>query len=469
MVNLSYGSVPPPDAQSKNNLSCLSRQSCQVTKTFGYYGITKVYKVFGQPIAVRERFREKEEYRLQIGRWSKHLFSRQLPTKFRIADLQNDMADMANLRQLEKLPDRDQKRVLFVLDYLMIAGGVERRLELQFDWLKRHGIQPILVAEKMEYAPLAKYPVLRFFGYAPNAQAKLVELIQWSKASVVEFNMKGCCLLHDLDIATVKQFARIGCMIHGEIEASQAQLNILDYRCSSRDKPAYFQNVTPIPNVVEFPAQLPRYDARSNKALYIGRIDSDKLKTVQSFVRVCQNHNLQFELAGPLYPQREVVQYVERIGSDHFIGQIDTRSFLQEHGKEYAFIAGVGQIPLEAAAANLPTLIPTHSDDASQSVFLSSENLDVLLDWNCVLRRMPKDFLVQPNLADFFEARSKVLAKQCGIEQLNSYRLRKALQARRNAEEIWGKYVGILFGCRKENSTSELKSVSDVHGIKRIE
>ena len=437
--------VEPPPTIRSNNFSRFYKQASQVTKTFGYYGITKVYKVFGLPIAVRERFREKEEYRLQIGRWSKHLFSRRLPTKFRIADLQNDLADTANIHQIEKIPDRDQKRVLFVLDYLMIAGGVERRLELQFDWLKCHGIQPILLTEKMDYAPLAKYPILRFFEYAPNAQAKLVELIKWSKASVVEFNMKSSRLLHDLDIATLKQYVRIGCMIHGEIEASPAQLNILDYRCSSRDKPDYFQNVTPIPNVDEFPDQIPDYDARSNKALYIGRVDLDKLKTVQSFVKICQNHNLQFEIAGPLHPQREVVQYVEHIGADHFIGHIDTRSFLQEHGNEYAFISGVGQIPLEAAAANLPTLIPTHSDDASLSVFLSSENLDVLLDWNCVLRRTPKD-LVQPNLADFFEARSRVLAKQCGIEQLNFYRLRKELQAQRDAEKIWGKYARILLG-----------------------
>lgn len=414
------------------------------TKSLGYYGIIKVHKLCKSVFIVHKRLQTKEKFLLQIGKWTKCIFSRRLSEKYRLADFRNDLADEANLKQIESISN-NKKRVLYILDFLTLTGGVERRLALQFDWLIHHDIQPILVAEKMEYAPLAQYPTLRFYGYAPNAQEKLIELIRWSKASVVEFNMKDPCPLHDLDLVTLKQFARVGCMIHGEIQASQNQLDILDYRCSSRAKPSHFRNIIPIPNVVCFPPQTPQYNARSNKAIYIGRIDSEKLKTIISFVSICQVYGLEFEIAGPIYPQVAVTQFVQHIGLKHFIGSIDTRSFLQERGNEYIFVAGVGQVALESAAVNLPTLIPTHGANARQSVFLSEENLELLLDWNCVLRELPSN-LLRSNLDEFFKTRDLCLKKQHSIEILNKYRLRNRLKKLRNPNQIWSNYMNVLCG-----------------------
>ena len=404
-----------------------------------FYGPIKVRKLFGGICLIRHRTKTLETVSLAVGGRVCRILRRKLPMKFLAASIRNDAFDAGNLRELEKLRD-GTIRVLFVVDNLAAAGGVERRLALQFAWLEKHGIDPIIVGETQDYAPLAKYPFLRFIDYAPNAEDKLLDFIRWTRASVVEFNMKNPKLMHEVDLSMLRRFVRTGCMIHGHIDADQARLDELDYRCTSNKHSNDFQGLIWIPNVVDFPeaACLPQYDAAASKALYVGRIDNEKLPTIRSFIRVCEHYGLDYKIAGPLKQTEETLQWARDLPPGILLGLVDTRSYLIENGGKYAFIGGVGQVPLEAAAAGLPTLVATHLDDAFRSAFMTAENAASLLDRNCVLRKQ-EDCDIPGNVESFFAARRRAVEEECSAP-MAPFRIRTDLMKMRDAETVWQAY-----------------------------
>ena len=232
-------------------------------------------------------------------------------------------------------------------------------------------------------------------------------------------------------------------MIHGFVDADCSKLNLLDYRCSVNDflEPGFeFEFV---PNVVSFPEVFPEYQLMAGKALYVGRIDSEKLLSVKSFVEVCRRYGIEYEIAGSLSGNFKVQAWAALQPKGTFIGVINTRSFLIEHGAEYAFIGGVGQVVLETVAANLPCLVATHRKDALRSAFVTQKNLNALLRWNCVLRGCPEE-LVARNTDAFFEARTQAMNGDGAL--LQKYFARSVLESLRNADEIWSHYRKVLLG-----------------------
>lgn len=414
--------------------------------TYGYFGATRIYSLLGYPLMMWVRTKTRTELRLFIDR--EHCIPLgwlPLSGKYRNADLTNAQT----MRSSEKIFDRidlarteGKKIVLYVLDYLIEAGGVERRLALQFEWLEKHGIQPVLVCEKQDYKPLSDTPTIFFVPFAPHVEDFLLQLVKRTGASVVEFQMKDSRLLHSIDLTQLKTMVRTGCMIHGLVPADQAILDALDYRATSAVN-RYARLVT-IPNVVAFPHKCPAFNPKSRKALYVGRIDSEKLPTVKSFVAICSQHGFQFEIAGPLsLQQKDVSQFSSTLPRSAYIGTIDTRAFLVEKGCEYAFIGGVGQVILEAAAANLPALIATHLPDVQRSTFLTKDNLSQLLHWNCVIKGIP-EILAPGNTDTFFDALRA--ANQTGDPSMVAfYRVRNELEAHSCADDVWTRYLDLLF------------------------
>lgn len=416
-------------------------------KPRGHYGLNKLYKVAGHPVGYRIRTEDRELF--YAGRYGEKkpngngvfLFSRRLPARFAKLNQLNEDCETRNLAVISGLP-KEKPCVLYVLDFLFKTGGVERRLALQFKWLRAHGILPVLVVEKQDYEPLKDYPCLFLNQEAPNAGRKLLEFVKRIRPAAVEFNVKSTDFLHDVDVNALKALTRVGVMIHNLIDADQERMDALDYRCIVRKHERRYKHLTYVPNAVVFPDVVPSYRPEARKALYIGRIDEEKLPTLKNFVEICRRYGMSFEIAGPVYQEGAVTQWAESLPDGVMLGVIDTRSFLPAHGEEYAFIAGVGQVALEAAAVNLPCLVTTHLPNAMRSAFLTRDNLARLLDWNCVLRLCPEDE-VEGNVPSFFEVRSRAEEEP---QALDAFRVRSQLMALRNEDEIWSKYCRVMMG-----------------------
>lgn len=412
-----------------------------VTGKRGRYGLNKIYRVAGH--AVGYRIRTEHQDRIYAGRPGKGflLFSWRLPAHLVALARRNEEYESRNRTVVEGLP-QDKPCVLYVMDCLFTTGGVERRLELQFEWLLSRGIQPILVVGTQGYAPLESYPCLHLLQQAPNACRMLMEFVRLIKPIAVEFNVKSTDLLQVVDIEALRMLTRVGVMIHNTIKVDQGRLDALDYRVSVRKHEMPYSNLTFIPNVVRFPDVMPVYRLDAGKALYIGRIDREKLPTVKNFVTICRRYGLEYEIAGPVYKEEAVSEWIQGQPKDVMLGTLDTRAWLAEHGAEYAFIGGVGQVVLEAVAANLPCLVATHGNNALRSAFVTKGNLASLLEWNCVLRGCP-EATVSGNVVEFFEARARSREDPQGLEQ---FRVRKELVTLRSEENIWEQYLEILRG-----------------------
>lgn len=432
--------------------------------TLGYFGPTKIYSILGKPVAMRVRQRNRVEFHILLdkGKKSFPIFALPLSKKYREADQFNCSvlerlnskatagSDSDVLRQIARARTDGKTIVLYVLDYLAEAGGVERRLALQFAWLERHGVQPVFVCEKHNYAPLAGVPTILIAMGAPNASETLLEIVKLTQVDVVEFQMKSPRFLHSIDLAALKAIARVGCMVHGIVDAEEDVLEQLDYRATSTTHANDYAGFVTIPNVVDFPStsSIPKFDPHAAKALYVGRIDAEKLPTLRNFVKLCERYGVAFEIAGPLSGQEEVVAFMESIPRNRSLGTIDTRFFLEKHGNEYLFVAGVGQVPLEAAAVNLPALVAAHATDFGRSTFLTTANLRDLREWNCVIkdRKIPRD-LAPGNAEEFFAAVSAARAADSD-KALDRFRVRSALEKQLSADAVWGRYLKLGKGER---------------------
>lgn len=334
--------------------------------------------------------------------------------------------------------------VFYVVDSLEEVGGVERKLELQFAWLREHGIEPVLVTERDDYAAFKEIPHLFLYHDDPAAEEKLFAMVEALQPLAVEFNMKGAALFNRVDLARLKSLTRVGAMLHGETDVLLARLPALDF-CLATTSGTRPIAAKAFPNVVQFPARPVAYNLAATRALYIGRIDRGKLPTLQTFVEICEKWQVPYQVAGSFSTQSDVVRFQRRLPLAALLGPIDTRAFLAEHGHDYLFVGGVGQVPLEAAAVNLPALITTHHvHDAMRSAVLTAENMPDFLAWNCVINKMPQG-LVASNLDAFFEALQTAKATD-SVTPLMPYRVRNELARRLDVDVVFGEYEAVLLG-----------------------
>lgn len=426
--------------------------------TYGYLGPVKIYSLCRVLRVMRVRTPKRNEFHLILGKNRTFpLFVFPLSAKYRCADRQNREALRTHeevFARIDRARGEGKKVVLYVLDYLIEAGGVERRFELQFDWLEKHGVQPVLVCGRQEYAPLAHVPTILFNERGALSTDFLIEVIRRTQAAVVEFQMKCPRLLHAVDLGRLNKAARTGCMIHGKLRAKAEVLGALNYRATSRVHHKLCEDVTDIPNVVGFSASYPTYDANAAKALYVGRIDQDKLPTVRNFVAICTRYGFGFEIAGPISRgQKQVNAFISELPQEALLGTIDTRAFLQKQGGAYAFVGGVGQVPLEAAAANLPALVTPHLPDPGRAVFLTQENFAKLHEWNCVITEgnIPEE--LAPGNVEMFMQALKIARETSSTDAIEPFRVRRVAQKLISEDVVWSSYRELLFP-DKESGTA---------------
>lgn len=285
-------------------------------------------------------------------------------------------------------PEKAVEHVLFVVRSLEATGGMETRLDKFASELKRRGMEPCFLVMYHEYEPLKKYPTFRLNMNAPDFQQTLEALVSAAGISVVEFQVKWESFLETFDWEHLRSVCRAGCTVHEASELPWDIVDRMDYSIFVREKNMdKVRNGHLVLNGVE-KAELVWQYAGQKKAVFISRLNGEKLPTLIAFCEFCRKNGLHGDIASPL--TREAVNIRERIlrqyGKDQytFLGAVETESFLKEHGKEYLFCAGVGQVVLEGAAFGMPTLICAHAG-VEYSTFLCEENFSLLRRNNFVI------------------------------------------------------------------------------------
>lgn len=414
--------------------------------TRGYFGRIVYFarSTCGLNLAISiDRTHQGHLFKLDISQRTVTLLRLPLRPKFHKAQQHNLAFRTQNLSTLSQLPS-GIPCAFFVLDRLEPVGGVERRLSIMLNHLKERGIQPVLVLEEHHYEPLKDFPTVFLKHCAPNATAQLMEMVEYAHPVLVEFNMKDTRLFHDIDLNQLKERVKtVGCMLHGYLDLDPQQMRLLDYRCSVSTRfYTDIEDIVNIPNAVAIPEIPPPYNVQARYALYVGRIDDEKLPTLQNFIKICEQFGFKYHIAGSISSQTVVQNFVRQLPAESLIGAINTREYLQTHSRDYAFIGGVGQVPLEAGVANLPALICTHLDDPLKSAVLCDENVDTLVDWNCVIRKIPEEDYI-PNVADFMDALATARDEQ-STAPLKSFQVRNQLKALRGITPIMNKYINAI-------------------------
>ncbi|MFE8048958.1 glycosyltransferase family protein [Brenneria goodwinii] len=317
----------------------------------------------------------------------------------------NEQKQLRNLSIANVLSSGEsERRILFVVDYLQETGGVESRITRLFSFLQENGYSPMIISTCNRYKQLLTFPNFSLDYKAPNATKLFMALIETIKPDVVEFQFKSTRFFHDIDLDKLLKITRVGCCIHEQLKIDQERLNKLNYRTASAYRKG-ISNVTHILNWIEHLTPVWQHKKQS-KALFISRIEPDKILTIINFITICDENGWDFEIAGT-YDKGKNRKTVEKIVSlgvpkSAFIGHIDTIKHLKGNVDKYLFISGVGQIPIEAASLGYPVLITPHFDNPNLSTFVTPQNIAFLQHQNFVLREIPENYLsVLGNVNEF--------------------------------------------------------------------
>ena len=375
----------------------------------------------------------------EIVVFGKRVLSRPLPKRYLLKNFINISMMKTNRSEISKINDNTQHRILYILDTLEKIGGVETRLASQLDYLSKHGITPMILTEYNRFAPTFRYVNFHLDYSAPNSEQMLIQLIQETKAVAIEFQLKPSAFFESIDKCRITSYTRLGVCIHSKIRMSPRKLDGVDY-CflSSIYLKEKFSQAKCLPNWVNCcgdPVPLPAgsSDNKRSVSLFISRISSEKFPTLCNFVKLCRHYHLNFKIAGSIdKSDRKLNKRLAglHISDDQFIGPIKTIDYLKKHAYEILLVAGVGQVPLEAAALGLPALVTPHIDRFDLSTVLTEDSFKFLRPWNMTIKQYHDaeclgnidDFLKDFNIGKLEKYNIQhCISKYCNIENSMKY------------------------------------------------
>ena len=401
----------------------------------GYFG--RFFDVYFKKMRLFSIERTDSREIFYIG--NRKVFRRLLPSSYIFKDIFNNSQDSNNNHELSLAESKGGIKCLFVVDKLEATGGVETRLLSFFESLSEQGYQPILLSESCAYTPILKFPHLTLDFQAPHFAEKLSSIVIRHNIKLVEFQFKGFRFAFDVDVEALKQYARVGCCVHGRVGDTpefRALLTSFDYRTSSQIS---MDGLLPrIPNYRDFQENIWRF-SNQKKALLISRTSKDKLPLIERFVETCRKYRIDFEIATPLPLGRHALRLADKlfIPQQAWIGKIDTVNYLRNKANEYLFVAGNGQVPLEAALLGIPTMVLPTGKNQSFTTMLSKDSVVFLDRWNFVINECPNDSCLG-NVDEFFSSvQSSNLDDFCVSQELGKLR---------NRETIMNEYFDIVWG-----------------------
>lgn len=259
-------------------------------------------------------------------------------------------------------------------------GGLETRVAQYARRMAKHGHAVALLTEENAFAKTEDFPRLHLNFHGRNFEEKLAEIVSRCGIDVVEFHINSRRNFRYTDFGALKKRCCVGCCVHGNIRGLDCEnLKKADYRIFISDvHPAIdYARLAPycvLPSAVD-PAEKIWHFRAQRKALFVGRLHRDKYHQLCTFIRYCRSRGIGFDIAGNTHKRRLIRKLREKFGlpASVFIGPIDTMRFLAENASRYLFVAGVGQVILEAGTLGYPCLLtPAHG--ASEATFLTREN-----------------------------------------------------------------------------------------------
>lgn len=312
-------------------------------------------------------------------------------------DIFNNSNDFQNFQPRQKT---NTPRILYIIEGLGRKGGIETRLEKQFSYLiENKKAMPFLMARQIDCAAMIRLkPILLDFR-APNTLSKILSLIVAHEIDVVEFQIDPEKFLPYDCLDSIRNCRpnhpiRIGLCLHSATYQAAKCLPYVDYslvvtgalhHCSD------FASSVFVPNWIRHVQKVWTFHDQTN-ALLVSRIDKEKLPTVIAFVEICKQLGINFHIAGDCTENEQWVRAViDQTGIDirpNLIGLIETMNYLKQNADKYIFVAGVGQVVLEAASLGFPALILSHIKPKFSS-FVTRNNLNYFASWNFVIRYCP--------------------------------------------------------------------------------
>ena len=354
------------------------------------------------------------------------------------------------------------KKILFVADALESYGGVEYRLHNIAKVLPRDQWEVFFLTEKNRCSQLTSWRNFTLKFRAENLGQCLLDIVWTHNIDVVEFQFKYSRYLRFINIKKLRQSCVVGCTVHGYDKAiSRRLLTKMDY-CIIISKSLLQQRYKNLPrkwftiihNSILPGPRLWRF-CNQNKALHISRISDEYENRISGFIDFCCLQNISVEIAGSV-DSKESKQLVERLKRKYvipdsaFIGKIDTLSHLRKNTNRYLFIAGCGNVVLEAGSVGFPVLITSSTSTASPA-FVTPDNIAHFRDTNFTIRKVK----IIP--------RNPLLLKLSSSMEYISKFLHKFIKENRNLEIEIKKYQEVLDSFLTEKtSTQEITNTDTV-------
>lgn len=302
-----------------------------------------------------------------------------------LSDLENICNNLSNGAIIRSAPaPHGGRTIVYAVKNLAAFGGVETRIAAYAEALERIGHRVAFITERNRNRAIRhRHLCLHLNFHARNFQKSLALALARLRADAVELQIKNRRSTSRLDIDALKAVCRVGCTVHGELGGLHSSaLAAFDYRVLVSDLiPDIDYRALPhcriLPNAVD-PRTAPvwRYSGQ-NKALIISRLRDDKYRQLCAAVEFCRDRGFGFEIAGAPVGGRTASRLRKKyaLSRDVFSpGAIHTPRFLRDHAGEYLFVAGVGQVLLEAGAAGYPCLLASGMG-AHCCTFLTRSNI----------------------------------------------------------------------------------------------
>lgn len=282
---------------------------------------------------------------------------------------------------------KNEKNILLIAANYNKAGGIETRIIQYSKKLIAEGWNVYLLSEKNENEKLLQLTNFYLNFDADNVHECLKEIIDRYNIKILEFQFKKTKILKNLNLLQLKNEVKIGCVIHNLGVQDITAINSFDYKIMvSRYMYENFykgiENAAVIQNSIDTTEnkQMRIWEYKNQKtALLISRISSDKIKSIECFIKYCQKYNIKFKIAGdePNSGSLKVrLMKKFKLSAKSFIGQIDTLTYLSNHSDEILFVGGVGLVILESLYLGYPCLCCSDFNGQNYS-FITETNISL--------------------------------------------------------------------------------------------
>ena len=357
-----------------------------------------------------------------------------------LSDIENLYNNYRNARKQDTESVSFARTFIYVIKNLAEYGGLETRLIAYADALSQRGCRVVFVTERNRNRVIReRHSCIHLNFHACNFQRSLVKIIRMYGADVVDFQIKNRRSVHRLDIESLKKYCRTGCVIHGEVYNINPEiLRLMDYRVIVSDllcsiDYANIGSYRVIPNAIHAGSPVWSYRGQ-RRALIVSRLKDDKYRQVCAAIDYCLSHGVPFDIAGSPVDGRMVsrLRRCYSLSSDIFaLGAIPTREFLYCNSDRYLFVAGVGQVLLEAGAAVYPCMLASDLG-AGFSTFLTKYNIR-------------NNFGRNLTLAYFNEKLHNVRVESINVDCIDDYNISGAICEFFSFDDRFVEYYGYVY------------------------